>query len=373
MPKKHAGVSKDPKRNTWTIHTKMTLPNGQKVAIHKRGFNTEREAIEELELIREQNLKDYESAERYISWKEGCLDYWAHYSNKVKATTAANAFLTYNRRVIKPFEFWSVENVVQLKNVKAFKQDLLKTNMSTAHINLIIKYFKKTIDYLYQLGKVTINEFKLANLELESVSFKNSFKKERPVWSQEEFRKFIDTFDENDKVRVLFEILGHTGCRVSELRGLQVKCYNYEKSELTIRQQVTSKLHNGSWTIVPPKTEKSVRTIGLSKRINELLHSYIEDMRYSSEDFIFFGKNPVGESTIRRFLNIHAKMAKLQLIPIHSLRHSNTTWLLSNKNLSLAEIGKISERLGHNSKKVTLDIYYHLNDVSNEKILDALI
>lgn len=81
----------------------------------------------------------------------------------------------------------------------------------------------------------------------------------------------------------------------------------------------------------------------------------------------------VGESTIRRFLNIHAKMAKLQLIPIHSLRHSNTTWLLSNKDLTIAEIGKISERLGHNSKKITLDIYYHINDISEGNILKSLI
>lgn len=43
------------------------------------------------------------------------------------------------------------------------------------------------------------------------------------------------------------------------------------------------------------------------------------------------------------------------------------------ENTYFKTVGKISERLGHQSKKVTLDIYYHLNDVSNEKILDALI
>ena len=373
MPKKHAGVTKDEKRNTWRIHTRMALPNGEIVSIDRRGFKTEREALEELEMIREQNLKDYESTERFVSWRDGCLDYWSHYCTRVKETTGFNAFRIYNRHIIQPFEGRSIEYVVKAANLQKFKKNLLDLKVTAAYVNRLLRFMRWTIEYHYQRGNVTVDEFKISNIELENVSTKNDIKKERPIWSQEEFRRFIDTFDDCDKYKVLFEVFGHLGCRVSELRGLQRKHFDENKKEIFIQQQVVSKLHNGSFAIVPPKTAKSVRRISLSDRINNLLKEYCDDMKFDSDDFLFFKKQPVGDSTIRRVMDQHAKIGLLPLIPIHSLRHSNTTWLLSNKDLSLAEIGKISERLGHQSKKVTLDIYYHLNDVSNEKILDALI
>lgn len=373
MPKKHAGVSKDEKRNTWTIHTRVSLPDGHICALHKRGYKTEREALEALDVMKDELLKNYESQERYVDWKEGCLDYWAHYSTRVKQTTGSNAFQIFNRHIIAPFEGRSIEYVVRSTTLQNFKKRLLDLNVTSAYVNRLLRFMRWTIEYQYQRGNVTVDEFKISNIELENVSTKNDIKKERPIWSQDEFRRFIDTFDDNDKYKVLFEVFGHLGCRVSELRGLQRKHFDENRKEIFIQQQVVSKLHNGSFAIVPPKTTKSVRRISLSDRINKLLLDYVNDMRYQPDDFLFFGKQPVGDSTIRRVLDQHSKIGLLQTIPIHSLRHSNTTWLLSNKDLSLAEIGKISERLGHQSKKVTLDIYYHLNDVSSEKILDALI
>ena len=88
--------------------------------------------------------------------------------------------------------------------------------------------------------------------------------------------------------------------------------------------------------------------------------------------FLFFSS--LYRFSIRRKLNKHAKEASVPIIPIHSLRHSNVTWLLSNPNLTIAEVSKISERLGHESKKVTLDIYYHLvNNVNDDNILEVLL
>lgn len=139
-------------------------------------------------------------------------------------------------------------------------------------------------------------------------------------------------------------------------------------------QQATSKLHTGTFEIVSPKTKKSVRRIALSERINNLLAAFVEDMQYQKDDFLFFGKTPVGENCIRRKMNVHIKKAGIPFIPIHSLRHSNVTWLLSNPKLTIAEVSRISERLGHESKKVTLDIYYHLvNTADDDNILNVLL
>ena len=90
--------------------------------------------------------------------------------------------------------------------------------------------------------------------------------------------------------------------------------------------------------------------------------------------FLFFGSSPIGEMTIRRVMESHIEASGVTKITVHGIRHSNATWLLNNPNLSMAEIGKISERLGHESKKVTLDIYYHLvKNVDDKNILSALL
>lgn len=374
MPKKHQGITKDEKRNTWMIHTMITLPNGIKTTITRRGFVSEKEAFAALEEIKKEKLKQYESTERYISWRDACDDYWKYYSCKVKYTTARNGFLSYMVHVIEPYANKSLEEVVRPDNLRAFKNKILDAKYSSNHTNVIIQHMRRTITYQYDRGNVTSSEFKLANIELESVSKKNEIKKERPIWTIEQFRTFIETFRDDDKYKVLFEVFGHLGCRISELRGLQLKHFNTAKREIYIMQQATSKLHTGTFEIVSPKTKKSVRKITVSERINNLLFAFVQDMQYQEDDFLFFGKTPVGESCIRRKMMNHIQKAGVPFIPIHSLRHSNVTWLLNNPKLTIAEISKISERLGHDSKKVTLDIYYHLAKTEgDDNILDVLL
>lgn len=325
-------------------------------------------------LFQKEKLKQYESSERYISWTDACDDYWKYYSCKVKHTTSRNGFLTYKASVIEPYSDKSLEYVVRPDNLRAFKKKILDAKYSANHTNVIIQRMRRTITYQYDRGNITAAEFKLANIELEPVSKKNEIKRERPIWTLDQFKAFIATFKDEDKYKVLFELFGHLGCRVSELRGLQLKHFDPIKKEIYIMQQATSKLHTGTFEIVSPKTKKSVRRIALSERINNLLLTFTQDMQYQKDDFLFFGKTPVGESCIRRQMNDHIKKAGIPFIPVHSLRHSNVTWLLSNPKLTVAEVSRISERLGHESKKVTLDIYYHLvNTTDDDNILDVLL
>lgn len=374
MPKKRSGITKDEIRNTWMIHTSFTTPDGEVLYIKKRGFKTERDAFEYLEILKEQKIQEFESKKRYLSWVDATDDYWNYFKNKVKATTSANLYPVYNAKVIKPFKDKSVEEVVDSKNLRAFKKSIADANFSSDYINRVLRLMRLTIEYLYRRAIVKADEFNLANIELEPVTTKEEIKKESVVWSRKQFAKFIDTFDDDDKYKVMFEVFGHLGCRVSELRGLQVKHFDYKKRDIHICQQVTSKLHNGSWQITSPKTSKSTRHVTVSDRIANLLYMFIKDTGYKSEQFIFFGDNPVGESTIRRIMDEHTKEARLPKMKIHGIRHSNATWLLNNPNLTIAEIGKISERLGHESKKVTLDIYYHLvKNIDDKNILSALL
>ena len=374
MPKKRSGIRKDESRNTWLIDTRFTTPDGEVLYIKKRGFKTETDAFEYLEIFKAQKLKEFESQKRFYSWKEATDEFWNHYCTRIKRSSANNMRILYNSKIVRPYEDKSVEQVVKYKNIVEFKKNLISAPYTSAYKNRIIRYMYWTIEYLYNRGIVTVDEFKSCNLELETIVDKDEVKKEKQFWTIEEFEKFIDSFSDDDKYKVLFEVFGHLGCRLGEIRGLQVKHYNPSKKEIFICQQANSKLNLGKWEITTPKTKKSIRHVTVSDRIAALLDSYIKDMGYKADDFLFFGSSPVGEMTVRRVLDDHIAKAEVTKITVHGIRHSNATWLLNNPNLTMAEIGKISERLGHESKKVTLDIYYHLvKNVDDKNILSALL
>lgn len=374
MPKKHSGISKAA-NGTWMIHTRIATPNGDKITLTKRGFDTEGAAFEALEQTKRKRYQEYIDSKRPLMWAKAAKEYWEHYSTQVKETTAKNAFASYRKYIIDPFQALTIVQMMHKNNFRILKETIEKMKVKDGdHKNRIIRYMRRCIDYHYQRGNITPEEFKMSNIELEPVYSGDEVKSERPIWSIQEFKMFLDTFSHDDKYYVLFELLGHTGCRIGELRGLQVKHFNREAKDLYICQQVVSKLGENIWKIVTPKTKASIRHISLSDRISYLLTSYINDMSYRDDDFIFFGKNPISETSIRRVLANHIKMAGVTSISPHCLRHSNTTWLLSDPGLSLSNISIISKRLGHGSKKITLDIYFHIQNIStSETILNALI
>ena len=374
MPKKHSGIRKDESRNSWMIDTRFIAPDGTSIYVKKRGFKTEADAFEYLEIMKAQKLKEYESEQRRVSWVDATSDFINYHSTKVKRSSAEHTKVLYNARIVRPFKDKTVEQVVDYHNMYDFKQQIISSPYTSSYKNRIISYMSWTIDYLYKRGIVTVEEFKTCSLLLERIVENNEIKKEKPYWTKEEFERFIDSFDDDDKYKILFEVFGHLGCRVSELRGLQVKHYDPVKKDIYICQQVNSKLNIGKWALTSPKTQKSIRHITISDRIASLLDDFIKDMGYHKESFLFFGSSPVGEMTIKRVLYQHIEMSKVTKITPHGIRHSNATWLLNNPNLTMMEIGMISERLGHESKKVTLDIYYHLTkNKDNKNILSALL
>lgn len=61
-------------------------------------------------------------------------------------------------------------------------------------------------------------------------------------------------------------------------------------------------------------------------------------------------------------------ICKLSRIRFHDLRHSHATLLLQEK----APIKAISERLGHSSTAITMEIYSHVTEKMNDEVIETL-
>ena len=76
----------------------------------------------------------------------------------------------------------------------------------------------------------------------------------------------------------------------------------------------------------------------------------------------------VYNSALSVAIHKYAKIAGVKEIRLHDLRHSHASFLIHNG----VPITAISKRLGHRSPKITLEVYSHMYEESEEQIVDLL-
>lgn len=160
-----------------------------------------------------------------------------------------------------------------------------------------------------------------------------------------------------------------SGMRIGELRGLSWFNVDFEKNTVRVKTQIIDTVDEDC-IFDDPKTEKSERTINIdSSTMQELLDfknyqkKYADNLgdQYDNRYFLCFtntfGK-PFSVSNFRRryFSKIIAESKISEEFTIHCTRHTHATLLLKNG----VNPKVVSERLGHSSVTVTLNIYAHV-------------
>ncbi|MGH7292501.1 MAG: site-specific integrase, partial [Myxococcota bacterium] len=180
-----------------------------------------------------------------------------------------------------------------------------------------------------------------------------------------------------DQARVLFDVMLALGVRPGEVAALRWSDVDLDAGAVTIRRALTWKIEADEsgkrkrvQTFAAPKTRSSVRTLPLGPALVATLRTHKAGqaeraMRlgaaYARElDLIF--SNEVGRplddrNVAQRWLREGLKRAKLDpKLRLYDLRHTSATHLLALG----VNIKAVSERLGHTSAKMTLDVYSHV-------------
>ncbi|MHB8124703.1 MAG: site-specific integrase [Desulfitobacteriaceae bacterium] len=171
---------------------------------------------------------------------------------------------------------------------------------------------------------------------------------------------------------VVFIVLAYTGMRAGELCALKWKDVDFENHTISITKTYYNPKNNIiKYSLLPPKTKKSIRTIEVDavvlaelevhrKRQNVVKMEHRKT--YHDKDFIFaltdsnYGY-PVYIKKIENRMTRLLKIAGLnQGLTPHSLRHTHTS-LLAEAKVGLEEI---MERLGHSDDDVTRRVYLHV-------------
>jgi integrase len=189
-------------------------------------------------------------------------------------------------------------------------------------------------------------------------------KKEIITLDADEVAQFL-LYAREDRLYIAFLMAVTTGLRRGEILGLRWKDLNFNANTVSIRKNLV--LVNNKPILQEPKTQGSIRSITLPLVTIEALKKYktLQDQEkhkigshYQDHHLIVATSlgTPVSPRNLLRSFKRIIEKANLPEIRFHDLRHTHATLMLKQ-----GEHPKVvSERLGHSSTRITLDIYSHV-------------
>jgi integrase len=184
------------------------------------------------------------------------------------------------------------------------------------------------------------------------------------VVEAEEVKALLAAADET-RYGSLINLAVMTGLRVGELLGLRWKDLDFDNRMLSVRP-TCQWLPREGFIFRQPKTYRSTRPVSLGsvtidrlrqQRIQQLEERLAAGPAYADKDLVF--ADPIGRplhpSTLRQAWLAITKTQGLKL-RLHDLRHIHASLLLHQG----VHPKVVSERLGHSTVGITLDLYSHV-------------
>lgn len=180
---------------------------------------------------------------------------------------------------------------------------------------------------------------------------------------------------------VLILTAAFTGARWGELTGLQRHNTRLRRGTVTIDpEHGTLQELNGQFSLGPPKTAESARTISLPPFLTALLGAHLASHTHRHVFVTAEGEHPRRSNFARRVMrpaadgNRNSRNPPVPTVPIapgltfHGLRHSHKTWLI---DAGIPEIAQ-ARRLGHTLDNDIQELYSHVAPNVEQRLLDAL-
>lgn len=301
----------------------------------------------------------------------------------------ASLWLENYKTTVKPSTFENVRSKVEKMTEEHFKELKLK-KITVAYCQRVVIELSKTY-VLYNHYLSVINRiFKYAVLMdiLDSNPFDKVIKpKSRQTQrkgnflTKEELKEFLKLAQTTTLSYFfpLVHLMAYTGLRQGEALALKWSDIDFENKKITVNK--TAVRIKEKQTIQTPKTKNSKRVISIDPATLSILKSWKKDQikiyfkngKHFEGDENFIFTNQRGEWVhihnfiryFKRFIADH----KLKPITPHGLRHTHASLLFS----AGVEPKNISDRLGHSTVQITLDLYTHISEEQRTDTVDKLL
>ena len=209
---------------------------------------------------------------------------------------------------------------------------------------------------------------------------KNRNKKKKPVLDEEQTRRFMKLIEEkkcDPDIKRIIKVLLYTGMRCGECLALSWNDINFEEMTISIEHNLADV--GGKHWLTTPKTESSIRTIGMSQTLadifreqkkyqEQLIEALGDDFSHPEMVFTSANGNYRDRSSLGTSLKRFLKGTEFDFLTLHSLRHCNATLLLN----SGVDLKVVSDHLGHCDIGVTANIYADVLKSTKAKVADLV-
>jgi integrase len=241
--------------------------------------------------------------------------------------------------------------------LQKFYGDKLAAGCGPRTVELCHLRLSQALDQSVKLGLLTRN---VADL----VTPPRVPRKPRQTWDEEQARRFLAVADQSGRGPIWIVALA-TGMRRGELLGLRWQDVDFERDILSVRQTVGAL--RGKPDVKPPKTRSSIRDVPVPAEVMAALREHRRRQNeqrlalgpvWEDNDLVFAAANgrPIYPDNLKRDFERLVHLAGVPRIRIHDQRHTHVTLAIA----AGADIGAVSQRIGHSRTSITMDVYHHV-------------
>ena len=340
---------KDTKK--WTAQWFETNAKGEKKKRRKRGFDTKREALEferqkKLSSVRSMDMKLCDFMEVYFEDKQ----------NELKERSLKNKRYMMQQHIV-PYFGEQMMSEISAGQIIQWQNEMQSKGFSESYLRMIQNQLTSLFTHASRIYDLQVNPCKkvkrMGRDDNRSLNF----------WTTEEYQRFIQTIEPEDKYYIIFEILFWTGCRIGELLALTKDDIDFERNRISITKTY---YRTGRQDIITePKTKQSVRIVEIPEFLKQEIQNFVERQYGLPGDERLF---PIVQEAVQHKMKRHMELAGVKKIRVHDLRHSHVAYLIHKGIEPLL----IKERVGHKDIRITLNTYGHLYPNQQRKVADML-
>lgn len=301
----------------------------------------------------------------------------------------ASLWLENYKTTVKPSTFENVRSKVEKMTEEHFKELKLKKITVAYCQKVVIKLSKSYVLYNHYLSVIN-RIFKYAVLMdiLDSNPFDKVIKpKSRQTQrkgnflTKEELKEFLK-LAQTATLSYFFplvHLMAYTGLRQGEALALKWSDIDFENKKITVDK--TAARIKEKQTLQTPKTKNSKRVISIDPTTLSILKNWKKDQikiyfkngkHFEGDDNFIFTNQRAEWVHIHNFIRYFKRFIadhKLKTITPHGLRHTHASLLFS----AGVEPKNISDRLGHSTVQITLDLYTHITEEQRSDTVEKLL